>query len=915
MTLRTRTLQLIGLSTAALIAVVYLTIAAISRKDYVQLEQREALKNIQRVKDAINASLEGLSTINRDWSAWDDTYTFITNISSGYKKASLNEPSLISLGVNLIAYFDQRGRMVFIRAIENGRQVPVPVGLEPYFKAGSHLLHGSDPTGATNGILRLPSGPMLVASRPILTSDGLGPSRGTLVMARRFDADLLNELGKVTHLSVSQEWLEDPKLSKDDRAAISALEVGAPTVIQVENERTLAGYFLLRDVFGGPASVIRMNVPREVYQQGETSLRYVLFALLGIGGIFGLLSVGLIERLVLSRLSRLSLEVSSVGRNGHSLAQITVDGQDELGSLASTINTTLAALERTQLDLQNREHELQVSDERYALAIQGANDGLWDWNLFTNEIYFSARLSGMFGYAQGELKGEVATGLALVHPDDLERVREAFNAHLEGRTPHFAGQYRLRHRNNQYLWVLWRGLAVRDANGKPYRMAGSVTDLTERSVYYDTLTGLPGRGLFTDRLERAVAHHARDKQFDFAVLFMDVNRFKVVNDSLGHLVGDQLLVAVARRLEANMRPGDTVARLSGDEFVVLLENPASPGEPVTVAARLRHALGEPFNLEGHQVFSGVSIGIATSPNGLTANDYLRAADTAMYRAKARGTGFEVFDTAMHTEAIERMETEMGLRQALERDELRVHYQPVVSLQAGRATIGFEALVRWQHPKRGLLMPDAFLPVAEETQLIAEIDAWVLRTSCAHASTWATVLHEPARTLSVNFSSRSLAHHDLAERVETVLAETGFAACRLRLEITETALITGGEHLQTAFCRLRDQGIAILLDDFGQGYSSLSYLHRFPIDTLKIDRAFVHDLMDADGLPGKSAEIVQTIIALAHNMGVNVIAEGIETSKQLHHLRALGCEYGQGYLFARPMDASSVTEWDLQLALV
>jgi EAL domain-containing protein (putative c-di-GMP-specific phosphodiesterase class I) len=330
---------------------------------------------------------------------------------------------------------------------------------------------------------------------------------------------------------------------------------------------------------------------------------------------------------------------------------------------------------------------------------------------------------------------------------------------------------------------------------------------------------------------------------------------------------------------------------------------------------LRQALAEPFNLEGHQVFSGVSIGIATSPNGLTATDYLRAADTAMYRAKARGTGFEVFDTAMHTEAIERLEIETGLRQALERDELRVHYQPVVSLQAGRATIGFEALVRWQHPKRGLLMPDAFLPVAEETQLIAEIDAWVLRMACAQASTWATAPHEPARTLSVNLSSRSLAELNLAERIETVLAETGFAPQRLRLEITETALIKGGEHLQTALRRLRDQGIAILLDDFGQGYSSLSYLHRFPIDTLKIDRAFVHDLVGSGGLPGTSAEIVQTIIALAHNMGINVIAEGIETQDQLHRLRALGCEYGQGYLFARPMDAVSVTEWDLQLALI
>jgi diguanylate cyclase (GGDEF)-like protein/PAS domain S-box-containing protein len=912
MTLRTRTLRLIGLSTAALIAVVYLTISVISRKDYARLEQREALKNIQRVKDAINTSLGGLSTIVRDWSAWDDTYTFIADINSAYKKASLSDPSLVGLGVNLIAYLDQRGRAVFVKAIENGHNAPVPAGLERYFKAGSPLLHGSNPAGVTTGILRLLSGSMLVASRPILTSDGFGPSRGTLVMARNLDAALLNELGQVTHLSVAEERPEDPALPEDDREAIAALKGGAPAVIHTEDAHTLAGYFLLRDVFGDPASVIRMNEPREIYQQGETGLRYVLFALLGIGAVFGALSLGLIERSVLSRLLRLSAEVTEVGQSGHPSARITVDGRDELGSLAATINTTLAVLERTQLDLQRRELELHISQERYALAVQGANDGLWDWNLSTNEMYLSPRWKAMLGYAEDELGNNAEDWMELIHPEDRERVQGELETHLQGHTPHLAGQHRLRHRDGSYRLVLHRGLAVRDGTGDAYRMAGSTTDLTERGAYYDTLTGLPSRRLLTDRLERAVARHVRNDGFDFAVLFMDVNRFKVVNDSLGHLTGDQLLVAVARRLEANMRPGDTVARLGGDEFVVLLENPTSSSEPLTVAARLGHALDAPFALEGHEVFSSLSIGIATSRNGWTADDYLRAADTAMYRAKAQGTGFEVFDTTMHTEALERMEIETGLRRALERDELRVYFQPVVSLKAGQTTIGFEALVRWQHPKRGLLTPDAFLPVAEETGLIAEIDMWVLRAACLHARAWPMVKHEPAHTVSVNLSSRLLANPDLAERIETVLTETGLAAHRLRLEITETALIKGGEHLQAAFSRLREKGITILLDDFGQGYSSLSYLHRFPIDTLKIDRAFVRDLLGSDGVRGESSEIVQTIIALAHNMDLTVIAEGIENADQLAQLRALGCEYGQGYLFARPMDAASIGAWDRQL---
>ncbi len=908
MTLRVRTLRLVGLSIAALVAVVYFTIATLSRGDYARLERREALKNIQRLKDAITTTRGSLDLVVKDWSAWDDTYAFIKDRNAAYQKSSLTDSSLSNLNINLIAYLDVNGRTVFIKALQNGHQTRLPTGLETYLKPGSPMLHGSNPSSMTSGLMRLPSGSMLVASRPILTSDGRGPSRGTLLMARYFDDELLTELGKVTHLSLSRISLQDRALADNDREDIAALYTGQEAVVHPEGNRTVAGYFLLRDVFGTPATVVQMKEPRQIYLQGEISLRYMLISLTVIGLVFGALSVWLLERDVLSRLTRLSNEVSRVGQSAQSSASVTVDGQDELGSLAATINTTFRALERAQIELQHREHELRVSEERYALAAQGANDGLWDWDIETDRLYLSERFNKILGYGQDEITPTSVTWKALSHPEDRERLEDEMRAHLEGHSPNFASQIRLLHKNGTYRWVLCRGLAVRDANSKAHRMAGSLTDLAERGSYYDTLTGLPSRRLFMDRLDRAVAHHARDERFGFSVLFMDVNRFKVLNDSLGHLIGDQLLVQMARRLEENMRPGDTVARLSGDEFVVLIENLNAHGEPSALAERLRRALGKPFMLDGHEVFSGISIGIATSPIGWTSSDYLRAADTAMYRAKALGTGIEVYDATMHTEALERMKIETGLRYALDRDELRVFYQPVVSLETGRA-VGFEALVRWQHPERGLLEPGAFLPIAEETSLIAEIDAWVLRTACAQAVGWPTSPHEPARTVSVNFSSRSLAEPGLFERVKAALEETGLPARRLRLEITETALIKSGDHLQVALAQLRQLGVAILLDDFGQGYSSLSYLHRFPINTLKIDRAFVNDLVRLDKANGESSEIVQTIIALAHNMGIDVIAEGIETREQCSKLRALGSEYGQGYLFASPMDAALVASWD------
>lgn len=581
--------------------------------------------------------------------------------------------------------------------------------------------------------------------------------------------------------------------------------------------------------------------------------------------------------------------------------------------------------------LKRTEQTLQESEERYALAARGANDGLWDWNLKTNEIYFSTRWKSMLGCLENEIGNNLSEWFNRVHHSDIEQLKAGIADHLEGRTPHFENEHRILHQDQSYRWMLSRGLAVRSADGKAYRIAGSQTDITDRKraesqllhdAFHDALTGLPNRVLFMDRLEQAIERGKRRQDNLFAVLFLDLDRFKVVNDSLGHLIGDQLLMAIARRLEACLRPGDTVARLGGDEFTILLENIYEVKNATQVADRIQQELTLPFNLGGHEVFTGVSIGIALSTTGYDRpEDLLRDADTTMYHAKAQGKGrFEVFDSTMHTKALALLQLETDLRRAIERGDFCLHYQPLVSLNTGRIT-GFEALVRLVHPERGLVSPAEFIPVAEETGLIVPIGWWVLREACRQMR--AIQLQFPASGslfISVNFSGKQFLQPNLIEQITQILQETGLDACSLGLEITESGLMENAESATIMLKQLRALGVQLFLDDFGTGYSSLNYLHHFPINSLKIDRCFINRMGDN----GENTEIIRSIVTLAHSLGMNVTAEGVETKAQLAQLTALKCEHAQGYFFSEPVDGvqaaallATKPQWygDLKLALV
>ena len=555
--------------------------------------------------------------------------------------------------------------------------------------------------------------------------------------------------------------------------------------------------------------------------------------------------------------------------------------------------------------------ELRESRERYALAVEGANDGIWDWNVVTDDLHLGPRWKEILGYSDGELGSTHEAWLERIHPDDLDNVRALVDAHLTGKTEHFQVEHRMLHKDGDFRWILNRGVAVRDRDGNPLRMAGSMSDITDRKAaeeqlrhdaLHDALTGLPNRTLFVDRLRVALARALRTGSCH-AVLFVDIDRFKLINDSFSHAVGDELLVAAARRLDADLRPGDTVARLGGDEFTILLESIESPESAIHIAERIDASLREPILVSGQELSITVSTGIAISETDSEAAELMRNADIAMYAAKIDSEkAIAVFDVSMHSRVVERLQVETELRKVLEERRLGIAYQPIVDLSSRRIN-GFEALARW--PEGGeLISPAQFIPVAEDTGLIRLLGVTVLDGACAQLAGWRRDgLVSDEVTMSVNVSGRQLADPDFPEMIRESLAKHNIPGDRLRIEMTESTVIDAPDQMRDALARIAEFGVKAQLDDFGTGYSSLTFLHHFSGDAIKIDRSFVMS-MHTDAA---NEEIIRAIIELAHNLGLRVIAEGVEKEAQLAILESVGCEYAQGYLFAKPLKPELASE--------
>jgi diguanylate cyclase (GGDEF)-like protein/PAS domain S-box-containing protein len=572
---------------------------------------------------------------------------------------------------------------------------------------------------------------------------------------------------------------------------------------------------------------------------------------------------------------------------------------------------TLARIE-SQLTRKETEAALRTSEERYALAARGSNDGIWDWDLREERVYYSPRWKQILGCGSQQLTDSPDEWLSRVHPDDRERVAAALEIYRKsaGETE-IAIEHRLRHADGSYVWVLCRGVVLCDEDDEPLRMAGSLTDVTENKTF-DSLTGLPNRTLFRERLAGAMERHREDPTEGYAVLFVDLDRFKVVNDSLGHLAGDQLLVTTARRLVGSVRSNnedrqqDVVARFGGDEFAVLLEKLDDEARATEVAERVQGTIQEPVRIGDRDVFSSASIGIAIGNGEYSEPDeMLRDADTAMYRAKSLGRAQSaVFDDKMRATAMARLEVEQGLREAVAKDQFRLYYQPKIDMDSEKL-LGFEALLRWHHPERGVILPGEFISVAEDTGLIVPIGLWVLREACQTMQAWHEECpSEPPLEISVNVSTKQFEQADLVDRIAEVLEETGLEPQSLQLEITETVLVQDPEAALGCLRKLKKLGVGLKIDDFGTGYSSLNYLNQFPFDSLKIDRSFVMRMP----VDQRSSDVVGTILQLARKLNLEVVAEGVETAEQISKLRSLGCHCGQGFFYAQPLPVDEADQF-------
>lgn len=561
--------------------------------------------------------------------------------------------------------------------------------------------------------------------------------------------------------------------------------------------------------------------------------------------------------------------------------------------------------------LEERTNALKESEERFRSAFAHAPIGIGLVSRQGKWLKVNHALSEILGYEADELLSmEFQT---MMFPEDLGGTLVKIHELMAGRIASCQMEQRYMHKTGRTVWTLWSVSAAGDIRSENSNLIFQLQDITDKKIAeqklqheatHDALTGLPNRALFMRRLEEALERSRHDPKYQVSVLFIDLDRFKFVNDSLGHLIGDQLLIGIADRLRQCMRPPDIVARLGGDEFMILVEGRYYAERITRIADRIQRQFDKPFDLYGQEVYSSASIGILrASENHMTSEDVMRDADTAMYQAKRSGRSRHVvFDDDMHTVAKETLLLETDLRKAIERYEFEVQYQPIYSLSTGEIE-GVEALARWNHPQLGEIPPSRFIKLAEETGLIDPLGELVLDKACTEVGEIYDVLDQDTLKLSVNLSCRQFAQPFLVRQVENILNRTGFPPTRLKLEITETVFFEYQERAIEMLNELRTSGIEIDIDDFGTGYSNLSYLVRLPISTLKIDRSFVSPIDEA----GANTELVRTIVSMAKNLGLKVIAEGIETKSQLEALRKLKCESGQGYLLSSPLSAAELAE--------
>jgi len=565
-------------------------------------------------------------------------------------------------------------------------------------------------------------------------------------------------------------------------------------------------------------------------------------------------------------------------------------------------------------DRKAAEAALRDNEERWKLALESTGDGVWDWHIASGREFFSKRLVEMYGFTQEELAQNPEALDQRTHPDDLASMQNDRQAHFDGLTPTYSNEHRVQCKDGSWKWVHTRGMVIsRDDAGNPMRMIGTHTDITDRKnaealvrqhAYFDPLTNLPNRRMLRDRLEQEIKRSRRDA-LQLAILFIDLDHFKEVNDTLGHDSGDLLLVEAARRLRQCVRECDTVARMGGDEFTVLLTELTPDTNLESLLQKLLHSMAQVFVLEQEQVFVSASVGVTLYPaDGTDLDTLYKNADQALYAAKGAGRNrFSFFTPALQEASLTRARLTTDLRQALVQQQLQLFYQPIVELATGQVRKA-EALLRWMHPERGLISPAAFIPIAETSGLILDIGEWVFEQALLQVRTWRETLH-PAFQISINTSPIQFQHgHSVTSNWVMRLVAMGLPGDCLSVEITEGVLLDSDDLVTAKLLEWRDAGIQVALDDFGTGYSSLSYLQKFDIDFIKIDQSFVRDLQPKS----TNFTLCKAMVAMAHALGLQVVAEGVETAVQRDLLLETGCDFAQGYFYARPMASDGLHAW-------
>jgi diguanylate cyclase (GGDEF)-like protein/PAS domain S-box-containing protein len=1021
LTLRWKVISLMLVALLVLLPLLAVPVRTILLDSYTRLEQRQMLTDLARAQNALNRQLDALANSVRDYAFSDATYAYTADHNSTYVQTGVTSADINNLRLNMLAIYDRSGKLLYGFGFDyaSNRQEPLPAYFADPARQTDSLLSHEDVPRANNTIVNLPSGSMLVASLPILTDGQSGPYQGSFVVGRYLTADTLADLRDTTQLDVALT-APDPLLA----GAAPSIRDDGPNIV---------GSAVVRDFEGKPALVLSVTSPRTIFGQGVSTVIYLALALLVIVLAFAVLFVVLLERVIISRMRRLSARVAEIGANSDPSARISVEGVDEIARLGNSINRSLDSLERssrskretearylavvdqtadsifvidpdtgfflesnsafrellgyTREDMarltvydvvalegvevdryirrvlsemrpqvterhylckdgktvrveeyssalrrdgrkvlsfmardlsgtvRTGEKTLRQSEERFRAMVQNAADVITIVNPDGTIRYQSPSIERMLGFKTSRLIG--MSIFDNLHDDDVSQMQQMVADVIQRPGTARRATLRIQHADGSWRFVeIIATNHLRDLNVGGIIL--NMRDVTERKVleeqlmhqaFHDPLTGLPNRTYFLERLKSALDVSNKNRTL-LAVMFVDLDNFKVINDSLGHHAGDLLLAEAARTIREAVRPLDTVARFGGDEFTLLLEDLESVEAAVGIAERIQHALQQPLLIENHEISVACSVGISFSDPlvptpDLDPEELVRNADIAVYRAKADGKArITIFDREMNRYALHRLETEIELRRAIERNELVVYYQPLLDLLTG-AVLEVEALVRWQHPQRGLVSPLEFIPLAEETSLIIPLGKWVLEEACMQAQAWKGLGKGVAGlVVCVNVSARQFRQHGLVDDIAYALEKSGLPPGDLKLEITETVGMEDPARSLATLRELKGLGIKLALDDFGMGYSSLSYLKHFPVDSIKLDRSFISGL----GHNRQDTAVVYAAVSFAKALHLTITAEGIENNAQVEQLRALGCELGQGFLFSKPLPSWEMAEY-------